>query len=302
MITGASLSISSLRVYSSKGPYLVLGTLGTSAALSYNESVHSTTVSVTPGSGLGSFSSGTVAVTVYSTQSTSGNMINLRDGCVLTLIITYQESSTASTGWLNKTSVEIGSSITLNISSSTSSNWHGVSWSLGTYSWYQEVPAGGTVSSYIIPDTWANAITGSSATARVSLSTYNSSSTFVGSNTYSFTVTLPTSTAPTIGSFSVTHVRGEVPTGWDCYVQGKSKVTLTVSEVSGSAGSAIASYKFSGGGYSWSSSTDTSYTTGFLTQAGTNTFTVTVTDTRGYSASRTMSIEVEPYEPPTVAS
>ena len=75
-----------------------------------------------------------------------------------------------------------------------------------------------------------------------------------------------------------------------------------MSGVTVSSGASIASYKFVGGGYSWSSATDTSYMTGFLMNSGTNTFTVTVTDTRGYSTSKSVSIVVQPYESPKVTT
>lgn len=57
-----------------------------------------------------------------------------------------------------------------------------------------------------------------------------------------------------------------------------------------------------GGGYSWSSSTESSFTTGYLSSIGTNTFTNTVTDTRGFTSTRTINIQVEPYAPPSILS
>lgn len=125
----------------------------------------------------------------------------------------------------------------------------------------------------------------------------------MGSNTYTFTVTISAaSSAPTIGSVTITHIPGDVPTAWGVYLQGKSKVKITVSGVSAATGSTISTYKFAGGGYSWSSATETSYTTGFLTAAGTNTFTVTVTDSRGLTASKSVSIAVTAYEAPKILS
>ncbi len=86
------------------------------------------------------------------------------------------------------------------------------------------------------------------------------------------------------------------------YVQGKSKVRLSLVNAAGSLGSGIASYKFSGGGYTWSSSSENSYTTGFLNVAGDVTFTGTVTDTRGNSTSATLTIRVKEYAPPALTS
>lgn len=245
----------------------------------------------------------TIPITISTAQSSTGNQVNFRDGCVMTLSITYTGgvSQSPSTGWLNKSSVEVGDSISLSISSSSATNWHGISWSLGTLSWYQEVFSGGSSTVFTIPESWASAITGSSATGRVTLTTYDAYDMYIGSSSYTFTVTLSTSSsAPVIGSFYGNRVDGEVPSSWGVYVQGKSKIQLVISGASGSAGSSISTYRFSGGGYAWSSSTDYTYTTGFLTTAGANTFTGTVTDTRGYSANRTLSVNVLPYETPSV--
>lgn len=229
-------------------------------------------------------------------------MVNFRDGCYMTLTVNYAESVGVSTGSVSPSSIELGGKLYLNIFASANT-YHTATWTLGSYSSNQNIAQGTTQTNFTIPSSWSGAITGTSATGRVTLYTYATSGAFVGSNTYSFTVKVSAvNIAPEIGSVTATHIPGSVPASWGVYLQGKSRVTITASGIETYGGSSIASIKFTGGGYSWSSSTETSYTTGFLTVAGTNTFTVTVTDTRGYTASRSVNIIVQPYEPPAIVS
>lgn len=124
---------------------------------------------------------------------------------------------------------------------------------------------------------------------------------YAGSNTYSFTVTVSSSsTSPTIGSFTATHIRGSVPGNWNTYVQKISRVQLDIIGATPSAGSSITSYKITGGGYTWSSTTEASFTTGTLNTANANTFTATVTDSRGFTATKTLTITVAAYTAPSI--
>lgn len=301
-INSVSLYLSSIKTYSSRGTYLTIGGLGTSGVLSLNESVHSETVSFSPSGNILNFAGGSVSISLNTQQSTTANLVNFRDGCVLTITVNYTESASVSTASISPSSVQVGGTISLSIYAS-SGTYHTATWTLGSYSSGQTISAGVAYASFTIPTSWAGAISGTSAIGRVTLYTYTTSGSLVGSNSYTFTVTVSTAaSAPTIGSVTVTHIPGNVPTAWGVYLQGKSKVKITVSGVSAATGSSISTYRFAGGGYSWSSSTDTSYTTGFLTTSGTNTFTVTVTDSRGLSASKSVSINVEPYEAPAVLS
>ncbi len=301
-MTGATLTVSSFRAYSGKGTYLTLGGYGSTGTFAQNEAVHSATVSATVAASILSFSGGTISLTVNTTQASSGNQLNFRESCVLTLTVHYAETATSSTGSLSKTTAAIGDSISLTINPSSGTVSHRVVWSLGSYSTPFTIPAGGSICSFIIPETWANAISGSTATAYATLHTLDSWGTQIGSTYYTFTVTLAGAASPTIGSFTATRVDGDVPAGWGVYVQGKSKVMLTITGAAGSLGSSISSYKFSGGGYSWSSSGENSYMTGFLSVAGDVTFTATVTDTRNNTATKTLTIHVMEYAPPALTS
>ena len=86
----------------------------------------------------------------------------------------------------------------------------------------------------------------------------------------------------------------------DLYVQGKSSVKLTCSATMGS-GATVSSYSFSGPGLSRSSTSNTA-TSSVITSSGTLTYKVTVTDSRGRTASAETQIYVYPYAVPSFKS
>ena len=84
------------------------------------------------------------------------------------------------------------------------------------------------------------------------------------------------------------------------YVQSKSKVKLTCAVTKG-AGANITSYKFSGSGLN-STIAANNATSDILTTAGTQTYTITVTDSRGRQDSSQVEIYVYPYAKPSFKS
>lgn len=207
---------------------------------------------------------------------------------------------TESTGTLSASSVNAGSGITLTISAFDAAYTHKAIWSMGSYTPSTvNVGAGVTSSAFTVPLAWLTTIPSAlSGVAQVKLETY-SGTTLLGSKTYSFTVNAGTSVVPTITSLTAARVDGTVPPAWALYVQSKSKVTLTINGAAGAYGSTIVGYSITGGGFSGTAST---LTTGFLPDSGTITFTGTVTDSRGRTASATANISVIAYTSPQVQS
>lgn len=200
-----------------------------------------------------------------------------------------------STATFSATSVNAGSAITMNISAHSSDYAHTAKWTFGSNTTTQAVSAGVTSTDFTIPLSWLSAIPNStSGTATVTLTTL-SGSTAVGTITYSFTITAPSSVVPSLGTLSASRIDGDVPSSWTVYVQSKSKAQVTISGAVGIYGSSIASYTITGAGYSTSSN---SLTTGFLLDSGSISFMGIVTDTRGRLASASISIDVKAYTAP----
>ena len=200
----------------------------------------------------------------------------------------------ASTGALDKSSVPMdgASAITLAISPKNTAYSHKVKWKTGGAEITQNIAAGTTSAILTIPLVWnsqhPNAASGA---ASCELETYNGA-TLIGSVSYPFTVTVPSTIVPTalLAAEVVDDFNG-------LYLQRVSKARL-ITTAAGAYGSAIQQINVSGGGYSGVGSP---YTTGVLQASGTVTFTVQVVDSRGRAATDTVSVTVVAYSKPSIS-
>lgn len=219
----------------------------------------------------------------------------------MTLTFTFQYLQ--STGSMATTSVTAGSAARLNITAYNSAYTHRVTWRFGSYSNVQTVAAGVASASYTIPLIWLNAIPSAlSGAASATLETLDTGDNVLGSSSYSFTITVPASVVPSIGSITAAAVNdNSTLAGWGIYAYGKSKAKLTISSAAGSYGSTIKSYSITTSP-NVGSSTASTVTTGYLYQTGTITVTAKVTDSRGRTASKTTSFSVYGYGAPYYSS
>jgi hypothetical protein len=196
--------------------------------------------------------------------------------------------------------VAAGSTATLNITAFNSAYTHRVVWKFGGNSYTQSVAAGAASASYTIPLSWLSAIpSATSGTASVSLETVDTGGLSLGTYTYNFMVTAPSTVVPTIGSVTASPVNDNtVLAGWGIFAQGKSKASIAINGAAGAYGSTIRSYSITTSP-SIGSATGSSVQTGAINATGTITITGTVTDTRGRTASKTATISIYPYAAPS---
>lgn len=156
------------------------------------------------------------------------------------------------------------------------------------------VAANTSSTSFTIPTTWYAYLPNvTSATATATLTTY-SGSTSLGSTSKTFTVAVASSVKPTISSFTHSpYAQNSTVNGWGVYVQGYSQVDLSVSASAGT-GASITAIAFSGTGVS-QSGTATTARSSVLSNTGYLDYSVTVTDSRGRSATSSLSGTGRPY-------
>lgn len=141
-----------------------------------------------------------------------------------------------------------------------------------------------------------------SGTGTLTCITYNGN-TEVGRKSINFTLKVPSGVRPSISAFTPS-IASTKPSGCGLYVKNNSTVQWAVS-ASGIYGSTIRKCVISGPNLSYTSTISSrSYraTSDTLTTCGIKIYTVTITDSRGRTATKTQSIYISDYNPPTITS
>ena len=214
--------------------------------------------------------------------------------------VEYHLSYNKSTATLASSSIEAGKASVVNFSGDDLSNlYQVVTWSIGSYSYKATTSTGATSASYTLPLEWVKAIPSStSGSVTVYVETFSSDGQ-VGTQTLTQTMTVPSSVVPTLTSLTAENILGDVPSSWGVYVQGKSGVKLTANGATGTYGSIISSYTFSGGVTATQTSNVLSVQR--IDQSGSVTFSVVAVDSRGRSsAAKSVTLSVQSYSPPSV--
>lgn len=197
----------------------------------------------------------------------------------------------------------IGSPITISISKAGSSFTHTLEYKFGNKSGTIATKTSSSSVSWTPPIDLALQIPSSQyGTGTLKCITYNGG-TIIGEKTINFMLYVQNSMKPSINSFTSSIDRTN-PSGCGMYVKNNSAVTWTVDAV-GSYGSTITKCVINGQNLSETktgSATSYSMTSHTLTVAGKQTYTVTVTDSRGRTASTTGEITIIDYNPPTITS
>lgn len=161
----------------------------------------------------------------------------------------------------------------------------------GTYSWTPPVSLA------------ANAPNSTKLAATIICETYNGTA-YVGRSECAVTLSIPASVAPTL-SVSVTDPTGNKTKYTGYFLQLRSKITVKITGA-GAQGSTIKSHSIKVG---WSAGSGTLYTasaatgtTGLLPYYGTVYVTCTVTDSRGRTATKSLSYTVSKYSVPTISA
>ena len=195
--------------------------------------------------------------------------------------------------------VTAGNSHTVTVSHTYNSHLrHTVKWTAGSQNQSQDIAKAGTSSSYTIPVAWANQFTTAmSGNLTITVTSYDEDNKSVGVATKTVRLNVP-AYSPVVSALTATRIDNTVPSGWGVYVQGKSGVKLTAT-ASSSYGATITSYTFTGDGITSSTGSGNTRTIDPIMLAGSVTYKVTITDSRGKTAEKTVAISVEAYSTPS---
>lgn len=168
--------------------------------------------------------------------------------------------------------------------------------SLGDYSQTFENVEGSVT--FAIPEEWTNAISSTSATATVKVTSY-SGETVIGSNTVNLTVNVPESVVPIINDVAITEAVAVVARAFsDCFIQSLSRLNVVI-DASGVYGSTIRSYSAVIDGVTY---IQQAFTSNVLNTAGTLNVAVEIVDSRGRKAQKTIPVKVVEYASPAITS
>lgn len=147
---------------------------------------------------------------------------------------------------------------------------------------------------------------GTSGTGTMTCITYNGNNK-VGEKTINFTLNVPADVKPSIKSFTP-YIASTKPDGCGMYVKNNSTVKW-VAKVEGIYGSRVSKCVIDGPNLHYESHDKSQYinteytaTSSTLTTYGNKSYTITITDGRGRTASMTKSINVVDYNPPVITS
>lgn len=202
----------------------------------------------------------------------------------------------ATTPTLSAYITEMGKSVTISTPRASSSFTHTLTYKFGGAS--GTIGTGiATSKAWTIPLTLANQVPNAAGgTGTITCITYNGS-TKIGEKSITFVTTVPDSVVPTISTVATSDPTGNLAKYSD-YVQNKSTVKATVT-ASGAYSSTIKSYSIVMNGTTYTANGSTS---AVLKTVGTNTIKATVTDSRGRTATKSVTINVIAYSMPTISA
>ena len=209
--------------------------------------------------------------------------------------VTYEPKG--SKGTLSSASVDAGQNVSLTIDPLDVSGTvtHRVQWSLGNASSsITTLPSGATSTNYTIPMNWCSQIPNAESGQAVCTLTTLVNGSVSATREIPFTVTVPASVVP---SFSFQSTPYETTGG---YYQHIGKALLAIGYASSQYGATIVSYRITGG--EGTNASASSVITDVFAQSGDHVYTATVTDSRGRTTVKTVTLSVTAVSPITIYS
>lgn len=227
---------------------------------------------------------------VKSSQGYSNNYLQWTE-CTIT--VTYEEAASQPT--LSAYTVNMGSAVTIYTNRQSTAATHTLRYSF--FSINQTIATSVTDScSWTPPVSLAAQIpNAASGWGTLFCDTYVNG-TLVSTKSCTFTMNVPSSVVPAISSLTYSEATAGIAAKFGGFVRTRSALAVSIS-AAGTQGSTITAYRTSLNGTVYTTS---SFTTNKLNTAGSNTLTVTVTDSRGRTTTTSRTINVLDYAPPSL--
>lgn len=190
----------------------------------------------------------------------------------------------------------LGTAQTLTVTKADSSFTHTITYQCGSASGTISTKSSDSSISFTPPISLASQnTTGTSVSVVLTITTYSGNSD-IGSASKTISCAIPASVKPSV-SLSVTDALNYKDT-FGGYIQGLSKFKIVIT-ASGAQGSTIKSYRTTADGKTY---TDASFTTDVISNTGALTVSVTVTDSRGRTATASVTASVLSYSSPKISA
>lgn len=239
---------------------------------------------------------GTLAITASVTYGWASNATNYYTPKTTTVTASGNAMTIprATTPTLEVTTAKMGDTLAISLPRASDTFTHNLTYSFATVSGTIGTNIA-TSKSWTIPKELANSIpSATSGTLIISCATYNGD-TLIGSKSVSLTLNIADDMLPTISSITTSEA-GNVHLG--VFVQNYSKVKIDIVSV-GAYGSTIKSISTTFDGVTYTSA---SVTSGIQYISGEKQISVTVTDSRGKTATSTASVTILAYKPPKISA
>ena len=201
----------------------------------------------------------------------------------------------------------VGSSVTASITRNYSGFTHQVYWKFtGQSSYTSASSSAGTSLTWTPPASTLYALIPSTTkgTLTVLVRTYYGSTKIGSDATKTLTLSVPSSIVPSLTSVSVSEGNATVTSLIGAYTQSKSKIKTTINGAKAGSGSSISAYSITvkdSAGKTLSTINASSGTSGTITSSGTIMITGKVTDKRGRTASKSVTVTMLAYTAPTIS-
>ena len=222
----------------------------------------------------------------------SGTYISTKSGSGSGTLPTISRTSTPT---LSAKSVDMGGKVTIYTNRDSDALTHDLAYSFAGGSYVTFATGVGNSYTWTTPDLASKIPSATSGTLTIRCIT-KSGSTQVGTKTLTMTLKVPASVVPTISSVATAEATAGLAAQFGAFVKLKSKVKATIT-AAGAKGSTIKTYSSTFNGRSYSGA---SWTSATLSSSGSLSIVVKVTDSRGRTATKTVTITVQDYDTPAI--